>query len=306
MMKGKAVVMWFFEPACPNCRALWPSLQETAHKFDGKPVLFIAVASGSSRTSIESYVHATSVKWPVLVDTSREFEKGAGITPQISLQNIHQVLVLSADGKIGYGDPSNLEKTGNTALLGATWKLDPTGMPDELRPAWVAVEFGNYPQAGAVLKRLSKSTKTSDQPFVDKLTKFVTKVMQKDIDGAKSAEKDGKLWTAYESYQLVTQKYSGFDIPSDVTDSLKTLSVSPDVKAGKQAQRDLIQAKKALAKATKLDTKHGIKMLEKVVKESPDTEMGAEARSLLDQNKSGDAHPAPDSKSAATTKSASS
>ena len=52
-MKGKAIVMWFFEPACPNCRALWPSLQETAHKFDDQPVLFVAVCSGRPRSAIE-------------------------------------------------------------------------------------------------------------------------------------------------------------------------------------------------------------------------------------------------------------
>ena len=37
-LKGKGIVLWFFEEECPRCRARWPALIESAKKFEGQPV----------------------------------------------------------------------------------------------------------------------------------------------------------------------------------------------------------------------------------------------------------------------------
>src|SRR5688500_17367649 len=46
-LKGKGVVLYFFEEGCPRCKERWPELLQTAKKFEGQPVMFIAVNSGS-------------------------------------------------------------------------------------------------------------------------------------------------------------------------------------------------------------------------------------------------------------------
>ncbi len=37
MLSGKAVVFYFVEEQCPNCEKRWPSVLETAAKFQGSP-----------------------------------------------------------------------------------------------------------------------------------------------------------------------------------------------------------------------------------------------------------------------------
>ena len=166
-VKGKVVFLWFFDADCPTCRGKWPGLMQTAHQFDGKPVLFVGVTSGKPREQLEKYVKETGLTWPVIVDTSREFETAAGIRPIISLQNIHQVRIISANGKMSGGNYEDIAGEVTKALVGAAWKIDPAGMPESLLPAWTAVEFGNYSQAAAMLKRLPKRGRPEMQEFVE-------------------------------------------------------------------------------------------------------------------------------------------
>jgi len=54
-LKGKGVVLWFFEEQCPRCRAKWPGMYELAKRFEGQPVVFIAVNSGTSPIEVAQY-----------------------------------------------------------------------------------------------------------------------------------------------------------------------------------------------------------------------------------------------------------
>src|SRR5262245_41779356 len=56
MLKGKGAVIWFYEEQCPNCRNKWPGMYELAKKYEGQPVLFMAVNSGNSRDAVQEYV----------------------------------------------------------------------------------------------------------------------------------------------------------------------------------------------------------------------------------------------------------
>src|SRR5215475_14011153 len=51
-LKGKGVFLWFFEETCPTCRGKWPGLYELARRFEGQPVVFIAVNSGNSPVEV--------------------------------------------------------------------------------------------------------------------------------------------------------------------------------------------------------------------------------------------------------------
>src|SRR4051812_37123176 len=54
-LKGKAVILWFFEEECPKCRANWPNMYKIAEKYADKPVIFVAVNSGTPRKKLEAY-----------------------------------------------------------------------------------------------------------------------------------------------------------------------------------------------------------------------------------------------------------
>ena len=75
---------------------MWPGLQAVARKFQDKPVLFLAVNSGTPRLQVQSYLRKNRVTWPAIADTDRSFERGCGVPP-ISLKNIYQVRIMKPD-----------------------------------------------------------------------------------------------------------------------------------------------------------------------------------------------------------------
>src|SRR4051794_34821792 len=69
-LKGKGVVLWFFEEQCPTCRGKWAGMYELAKRYEGQPVVFIAVNSGNSPLEIAQYARDVKLTWPIIVDPS--------------------------------------------------------------------------------------------------------------------------------------------------------------------------------------------------------------------------------------------
>ena len=151
-LKGKGAFVWFYEEGCPRCREKWPEMLATAKKYEGKPVVFIAVNSGTSRNEVENYAQSTGLNWPILVDTSREFEKQSGVS-EISLQNIYQLGIISPDGSFSQANAREFGAAAERAAAGAKWTVDPTGMPAALMPAWTAIEMGDFAAAATLVKK---------------------------------------------------------------------------------------------------------------------------------------------------------
>src|SRR4051812_49375040 len=47
-LKGKAVVLFFYEQDCPTCRGKIPERNEVVAKYKDAPIKFIAIAAGDS------------------------------------------------------------------------------------------------------------------------------------------------------------------------------------------------------------------------------------------------------------------
>src|SRR5688572_19238738 len=127
-LKGKGVFLWFYEEGCPTCRAKWPGLYELAKKYQGQPVVFIAVNSGNPPAEVAQYAREVRLTWPIIVDPTREFEK-LYMDNEISLQNIHQCQLILPSGKKTNGQWSDLDASVQVALTGASWKIDPQTIP---------------------------------------------------------------------------------------------------------------------------------------------------------------------------------
>ena len=157
-----------------------------AKKYDGRPVLFIAVNSGTSRNEVERYASSVGLDWPIIVDMDRSFEQQSQVGT-ISLSNIHWAQVITADGKWLNGEQEDLQPAVEKALAGATWKVDPGEIPTPLHDARLAVEFGNYAAAAATINRGLGSPKPDIKSGAETLQAFV----QKEIDtGAKYVTSD--------------------------------------------------------------------------------------------------------------------
>ena len=282
-LAGKGAVLWFYEEGCPRCRERWPALLETAKKFEGQPVVFIAVNSGNDETDVAHYAREVGCNWPIIVDESRQFEQAAGIENEISLQNIYQCRVLTADGRLVRGDHGNMDQTAETALAGAKWRVDPASIPAALRSAWVSIELGNPGPAAAAIKKGLSSPKADLKEGATKLNEAVQADIQKLVDEAKAADAAGNKWLAYKSYHAAATKYAGYTLPPEVPAAIKELPLDEGVKKEILAQKNLETAIK-LARSSSTGTRRSaIQRIKKITEDFAGTEAAEQAAKLLSQ-----------------------
>lgn len=283
-LKGKGVVLWFFDDQCPRCRNRWPALIEMSKKFDGQPVVFIAVNSGAGRAELEEYARDVKCSWPVLVDTSREFERACGVFP-ISLQNIYTVKYARADGSLHFGNHDDMPGTAEKALEGAQWKVPPTEIPDSLKPTWIAIETGNYKGVAAPLKKAQNASKSETKEAARKLMEIVQQQMDDQVSAIKQAQESGNNWTAFELCNQFAARFTGFELPKDMATLKKDLLKDSKVKAGLAAQKSVEGARKLLSSGNPAAQKKALATLEQVVSDFPDTDLAQSAKSMIDSTK---------------------
>jgi thiol-disulfide isomerase/thioredoxin len=279
MLSGKAVVFYFVEEECPNCARRWPGVLETAAKFQGQPVLFVVVNSGTSRSEFEGYLRRNNVTWPAINDWDRSFERQFGY--EISLENICQVEVLMPDGAFEPGDFNDLEGTAKEAAKSAQWKVEPKEIPDGLRDAWLAIEFGSYPDAArAITKNIDG--KGALGTAAQLLNKFVQDDLTAKIAAAQKHLDEGDSWEAFKGFSVIPVRFKGYEVPADVNSRISELSKNDAVKQELAAQKLLTKAQQTAAKGP-ASLKGAVKQLQSLVKLHPETEAGAQAQQYLDQ-----------------------
>ena len=261
---------------------MWPGLQAVASKYQDKPVLFLAVNSGSARPLLQAYLRKNRVRWPAIADPDRSFERSCGV-PMISLKNICQIRILRPDGKLVATSTTRLEASLTNVLAKAKWNVDPTGIPVGLKATWFQVEFGNFAQAAASIKKAANSRKTETKQAGTKLRDYVTGKMTAQLEAAKKAEADGKTWEAYRGYSDATARYKGYDLPKDLAMTARRLAADPAVKQEVSALRILAAARRKLAGKSASSRKSGLRAIQRLAQKQPDTQAGREAQRLLDQ-----------------------
>ncbi len=279
-LRGKAAFLWFYEEGCPRCRGKWPEMQATAKKFEGRPIIFIAVNSGNNRADVQTYVREVGLKWPVIVDPDRSFEKQHGVD-NISLQNIYQARYITADGKARNGSWNDIEGTITRALSDASWKVDPQSIPLALRDAWLAIEFNNYAAAGTTVKK----SLTSSKADVKEGAQALQAVVQKEIDAAAASFQQAadaqQTWKACEIADQMAVTFRGFDLPLELVKTRKQLSGDPQVKAAQVALKGLEAARRQLASSNEAARKNATATLEKIVQDYADTRLAQQAQAIL-------------------------
>ncbi len=278
-LEGKAAFIWFYEEQCPRCAAKWPELIAISKKFEGKPIVFIAVNSGNSRLVVEQYIRQKGVTWPVIVDPTREVEKAFEVR-DISLQNIMQVKVVYANGRIDSGDWNDLAATADKALAGAKWNIEPGTVPAALRPAWSAIEFGDYAAGATLVKKGLTAGKPEIKAAAEKLNEYVAAKIIAEV--AQAGQEVGP-WAGYQGYQRVSERFAGYELPPEVNEKVKQLSADEQVKKQLAAQKLLATIKKALASQSPTGRKGALGRLKKFSADHAGTDAATEAQSLLQQ-----------------------
>jgi thiol-disulfide isomerase/thioredoxin len=278
-LKGKLVMLYFFEETCPNCAKKWPALNEVKKEFADQPVVFIAVNSGTDPSRVETYVKTAGVQWPVAVDPDRRFEKSMGVGT-ISLSNVIQLRMVLPEGKIWPGNPDHMSAEIKGYIGKAKWKVDPAGVPEALKPTWQAMEFGRYDKAGPAVRVALRSRDEKIKGAAEKISAQIDADLAAQLASAESAEKAGKAWEAYKLYADAFQTFRGNAKAEPARAAARKLAGDKAVKTELQAQAVLAQAKSLLASRNRKYQEQGEALLKELAERLPDTEAGRTAAGM--------------------------
>jgi hypothetical protein len=281
-LKGKGIVLWFFEEDDQGSAARWRTTVEEVKKFEGRPVIFIAVNSGSPRQKIEAYVRQVGGKWPVIVDQSRDFESACGLFQEIDTKNVSQFRYITPDGEMHTPVKDEIKEIAELAEEGAAWKIDPTNIPDPLKQTWFAVEIGNYKGLAANLKKSTSSPKAETKEAATKLMELVQQEIDAQMAKIKEAQDASNTFKTHELLSELLDRFNGFELPKETATMKKDLAKDAKVKAGMLAQKSLEQERKKLAVGNPAAKAKSITALEKIVNDFPETSLARHAQSLID------------------------
>lgn len=280
-LRGKAVVMYFYEEGCPKCKGSWPSILAKTKGYEGKPVVFVAINSGNSRQAVEQYARRESIPWPIVVDTDRSFERLCDVG-EISLKNIMQIRYITADGKLKVGDWSDWPGTVARALEGAAWRVEPSEVPAELRGAWWNIELSQYAASAAAVTNAQGSRKRELKAAADKLAQVVKKVSGDELDKARQALAADKLG-AYLQFGEVAERFRGYPDADEAASARRELVKDPTLKKELTALKQLDKQRPLLESPKQAVRQRAAAAVEKLIEEHPNGELARQARALLAQ-----------------------
>ena len=281
-LKGKGVVLWFFEEEDSGSAARWQANVEAVRKYEGRPVIIIAVNSGNPRQRVEAYVRQVKGQWPVLVDTFRDFEKACGIFSEVNSKNVSMFRFIKPDGQIETGVTDEIKDIAEKAVEGAEWKIDPINIPDPLKPAWFAVEIGNYKGLGMTLKKSTSSPKAEIKEAATKLMDLIQQEIDAQMAKIKEAQEGSNPYKTHELLSEMFDRFNGFELPKETATLKKDLAKDAKVKAGTLAAKSLELERKKLAIGNPAMKAKSITALEKIVADFPDTTLAQQAQTLIE------------------------
>ncbi len=254
----------------------------SAHeKYDGKPVVFIAVNSGNSESSVKGYLRSAKVKFPGIVDEDRSFEKAMNVGT-LSLRNVWQTRVIRPDGSVGHGSSAEIEKVIDGMIKTAKWKVDPETVPPSLNAAWKAVEFGDYMQAIPQVNRYLKSRDEKTKAAADQLNGIIDSEVNGMFADAEKAEKDDNKWLAYKTYDQIAMQFRGHTKAREAQTKARTLAKDKELADEVKAMNALKKVKAQLTSRSRSAQRTALAYLQEIAKRFPDTEAGIEAQTILD------------------------
>ena len=276
-LRGKVVILFFYEEDCPRCRGTIPDRIKLRKSMEGKPVVFIAVNSGNPNSAVEGYAKETGLDWPILVDERNETEKQFGFT--ISLQNIYQVVMIDPAGKAQRisADNTAIANRVQDALPSAKMIFDGITVPAKLQAAARDIELGLFePAVGQIAALAQKPSEDAAKAMYEKLKP----IAEKGLDAAKALQAEGKKYAAYLEFSRVATWLGKTDYEKAATAALGELKKDKEIQDELKAQGMLTQARGLLASAKKADQANGRAALDAIRKKYPDTRAAKEAAAV--------------------------
>jgi len=279
-LKGKIVVVFFFEEECPRCLAGIPGRNALRRSYADKPVVFMAVNSGNPRSVVEEYAKSNKMEWPIFVDEQRETEKPFGF--KISLQNIYQWYLIDPEGKLHHAgfDEKSIAAAVDGYLPQAKMLFDGIAVPEKLKPLARELEMGQYDPNVAELASLAQKGPKDLQPAAQSMYDKFKPMAEEGLQKAKAFEDEGKKYPAYVEYARVATWFKRTEYEKTATAALAVLKKDKAVQEELAAKAMLDQARTLMHSSRKNDRESAPVLLAALQKKYPNTEAGREAATL--------------------------
>ncbi|HZE99770.1 MAG TPA: redoxin domain-containing protein [Planctomycetota bacterium] len=279
-LKGKVVIVFFFEEQCPRCIASIPARNQLRKNYADKPVVFIAINSGNPKSVIEDYVKSNKFEWPIFIDERRETEKPFGFT--ISLQNIYQWFMIDPDGKLHRTafDEKGVAEDIDKHLSEAKMLFDGISVPEKLKPMARDLEFGQYDPGVSELATLAAKGPKDLQPAAEAMYDKLKPMAESGLEKARALEAEGKKYPAYGEYARVASWFRKTDYEKTATTAMAALKKDKEVQDELAAKALLDQAKALLSSSKKGEKEGAAPILAALQKKYPGSEAAREAAKL--------------------------
>ena len=217
------------------------------------------------------------------VDADRSFEKqliAMGLLPrEISLTNVRQSVLADGNSLLHHGGkPADAVKEyANTAK----WKVDPAGVPEGVKAAWRAMEFGRMAVAAPLVAQALKSTDAKTKEGAQLLEKAIKDQIAQMLAEAKAKAEAGEKWAAYKLYDAVSTNFKDFAESKPAAGEMAKLRSDKVVTKELQAKATLDNIVREYVKSPiKSKQAQGKQFLQQLVQQYPDTEAAAQAKGL--------------------------
>jgi thiol-disulfide isomerase/thioredoxin len=141
-MRGKVVLVDFWNTGCPPCVASMPKLKSLREELHGDGLEIVGVSTDGDRGKVERFVRSRGIDWPQLLLVEQDDRMTDFVKRKLAGQGLPFVILVGRDGRIAAaGVPSEEVERSVRQLLGEG-ELKPTPQAPVPTPAWALAAFG--------------------------------------------------------------------------------------------------------------------------------------------------------------------
>ncbi len=276
-LRGKTIVLFFFDPADARMQATVAQRNATVKKMRDKPVVFFGVQVDTIQR-VRSTVYDLGLNMPVFADTLGVM--GVRYKAGLTDRKTWSVIVIDGAGKIAHEEMSeaSLSKT----LDKAAWRYrDRLAVDAKLAPAMDYLEMGDYEHA---MKSAASAAVAADKKTVDAVKLFQS-MMRADCEQWK-ADAERLIATdpqaAWDLYARITACFPGSDLAKAVADPMKKLEARKDIRNEIAARYMYDQLGGAVSRNERIEKWDAIDYCDEIVRAHPGTPTADKLVTYLD------------------------
>lgn len=274
--RGKVLVLYFYESACPVASSMVPKRSALVAKYKDQPIRFIAVSPDNSLADARSYVSDTHLAMPVFADTFNIMEQRFHI--DISMNNIYQTRIIGPDGNVVGMWDSPKEEQIDAALAKASWKYKDAGYDPRLNNAINMLEWNQFEIGMRMLRPYLRNIgKTGES--AKKLYAAVKVEAEGWADEAKASETTDP-GHAMDLYNRLADCFPDDPLGKDATAALKALRTNKAAQNELAARRMYDRLYSVLPQATPAARQQVIAYCDSIVQKYPETATAKRAQEL--------------------------